>query len=294
MGLKIETWSIAYRKKREGLIFQDKGRFKVIANGHKGWYADPFLFDYKGETFLFAEFFSYELGRGVIVYSKYNEAKDEFEKFKEIICEDYHLSYPLIFTMGNDIYLIPESKASKTLYAYKAIDFPEKWEKQKPYINDMCLVDTTPFIYNDMLYAFSLKLSDSGNELLLLEFDKDKCSISRHKTLTKDMKVARPGGNIFDFNGKKFFVSQDCEKEYGQALNFLEIKDNFMNKFNDSVFHKVNPDCLKIVNDKCPSGIHTYNFSKNIEVIDVKYYKRSYYRVYKKIMSKLFKIKVNR
>lgn len=291
MGLKIETWSIAFRKKREGLIFEDKGGFKVIKNGHKGWYADPFLFEYKDETFLFAEFFSYELRKGVIVYSKYNEANDEFEEFKEIIHEDYHLSYPLIFTMENDIYLIPEANDSKTLYAYKAVDFPEKWEKQKPYINDIRLVDTTPFIYNDTLYAFSLKLSDSGNELLLLEFDKDKCSISQQKVLTKDMKIARPGGNIFDFNGRKVMVSQDCENEYGRALNFLEIKDNFLNEFNDSVFHEVNPDCLRIINDKCPSGIHTYNFNKKIEVIDVKYYRRSYYRIYKTIISKLFKNK---
>ena len=31
--------------------------------------------------------------------------KDNFEEFKEIIHEAYHLSYPLIFTMENDIYV---------------------------------------------------------------------------------------------------------------------------------------------------------------------------------------------
>ena len=72
MGLKIETWNIAYRKKTKNTFRDTNAPFEVIPNGHKGWYADPFLFDYKGETYLFAEYFSYKLGRGVISVSKYN------------------------------------------------------------------------------------------------------------------------------------------------------------------------------------------------------------------------------
>lgn len=41
MGLKIETWNIAYRKKEKD-FFDKKSPFKVINNGHKGRYTDPF------------------------------------------------------------------------------------------------------------------------------------------------------------------------------------------------------------------------------------------------------------
>ncbi|MBR1731949.1 MAG: hypothetical protein IJ725_05915, partial [Ruminococcus sp.] len=122
MGLKIETWSIAYRKKKQGLLFNDTSDFKVINNGRKGWYADPFLFDYDGKTYLFAELFSYDINRGVLVYAVYDEDRDCFSDFKEIIRQDYHLSYPFVF-IGDDgeIYIMPESSESEQLYLYKAI-----------------------------------------------------------------------------------------------------------------------------------------------------------------------------
>ena len=96
MGLKIETWSIAYRKKKNGLLFDDASDFQVIDNGRKGWYADPFLFDFDGKTYLFAEYFSYDISRGVLVVAVYDEAEEKFGDFKEIIREDYHLSYPFV------------------------------------------------------------------------------------------------------------------------------------------------------------------------------------------------------
>ena len=58
MGLKIETWNIAYRKKAMKTFRDTNEPFTVIPNGYKGWYADPFLFDYQGISYLFAEFFS--------------------------------------------------------------------------------------------------------------------------------------------------------------------------------------------------------------------------------------------
>ena len=192
MGIKIETWSIAYRKKKDGLIFNDTSGFKVIDNGHKGWYADPFLFDYDNKTYLFAEFFSYDIGRGVLVYAIYDEEKDCFSEFKEMIREDYHLSYPLVFISDDEIYLLPESNKSNQLYLYKAVSFPEKWKKCKIIAKNINLVDTTPFKCNDKHYAFSLELPD---KMLLLEFD-DSYNMIDKKYLSNDMSFSRSGGRI--------------------------------------------------------------------------------------------------
>ena len=280
MRLKIETWSIAYRKKKEGLIFNDVSDFTVIDNGRKGWYADPFLFDYKGKTYLFAEFFSYDIGRGVLVYAVYDDENERFSAFNEIIREDYHLSYPLVF-VGNDgeIYMMPESNESNELYLYKVVDFPEKWEKHKTIAEDIKLADTTLFVYNGKNYAFSLELDD---KMLLMELD-DSYNLIDKTLLSNDMSFARAGGRIFEYEGKKIFVSQDCKDDYGKAVNLIDFTlDN--KTFKHIIIKKITPEDVGLINSPKASGIHTYNFSDKLEVIDLKYYRNSYYRLFKRLI----------
>ena len=286
MGLKIETWSIAYRKKKDGLIIENTSDFKVIDNGHKGWYADPFLFDYKGNTYLFAEYYSYDIGRGVIVYAVYDEKTDSFSEFKEIIREDYHLSYPLVF-QGEDgqIYMMPESNQKEELYLYRAVSFPFKWKKEKIIMNGIKVVDTTPFQYQNKNYAFSLKLN---NQLLLLRFGDGIFEKPDVQFVTDDMSFARPGGHVFDLDGNKIFVSQDCSGEYGKAVNLLNFKlaDDKDHPVEFSLLKKITAEQVGLINEKPGAGIHTYNFSEKLEVIDIKYYRKSYYRLLKRIIKK--------
>lgn len=286
MGLKIETWSIAYRKKQNGLIIENTSDFKVIDNGHKGWYADPFLFDYKGDTYLFAEYYSYDLGRGVIAFAIYDEHTDSFSEFKELIREDYHLSYPLVF-QGEDgqIYMMPESNQKEELYLYRAVSFPFKWKKEKIIMNGIKVVDTTPFQYQNKNYAFSLKLN---NQLLLLRFGDGIFEKPDVQFVTDDMSFARPGGHVFDLDEKKIYVSQDCSEDYGKAVNLMRFRltgdQNTPVEF--ELLKKFTADQIELINGKPGEGIHTYNFSKKLEVIDIKYYRNSYYRLLKRIIKK--------
>lgn len=280
MGLTIETWSIAYRRRKKGLLFEDASDFTLIDNGHKGWYADPFLFDYKGKTYLFAEYFSYDIGRGVLVYAEYDDGNDSFGEFREIIREDYHLSYPLVFT-GNDgsIYMMPESNEAHELYLYKAVSFPHKWEKHRVIENHIKLVDTTPFKLNEKQYAFSLELDD---KMLLLEFDDDYHLLGK-KLLSNDMSFARAGGRVLEYDGKNVYVAQDCKEEYGKAINLMVFNLDH-DEFSCELLKKVTSEDVKLKNGGEASGIHTYNISDKLEVIDLKYYRRSYYRLFRRII----------
>lgn len=290
MGLKIETWNIAYRMK-QGSFLQSGGAFKVINNGRKGWYADPFIYEYNNETFLFAEFYSYKLSRGIIVCSQYNKCKESFSEFRDIIIEDYHLSYPVIFKFNGNIYMLPESSKSNNLFLYECKEFPYKWKKKKLVMENIKLVDTTPFIIDDRLYALTLRLDDNkpgSGDLLLLEFINNKFVISSQQILSNDMKFARPGGNCFRENENFYRVSQKCDNGYGEALNFIKLNENFLANYKEEIKSTVFPSDILLLNKKNkPDGIHTYNFSPSFEVVDLKYYKRSYYRIMLKIIKLL-------
>lgn len=293
MGLKIETWSIAYRKKRDGLLLEDGSDFKIINNGHKGWYADPFLFDYNGKTYLFAEFFSYKLGRGIIVYSEYDESKECFKKYQPIIIEDYHLSYPNVFVWNNKIYMIPEAHKSESVYLYEAVNFPHDWKKVKVLMRDIKLVDTTPFEINGSLKAITMQIDKDNpkhnNVMMLLDIDKDTFEVSNCKVVTDNISLARPGGKVIKIDNELIFVTQDCKEEYGKSLNFIKVCDIDKTGVTLRLVKKINTDQIAIINGSRASGIHTYNISNNLEVIDLKYYRRSYYRILLKIFQKIFK-----
>lgn len=288
MGLKIETWALAFRNRKNGLILNDNSEFTLIKSKKKGWFADPFLFDNNGDTYLFAEFFSYKLSRGVIAYSKYDKKKAVFEEFKEIITEDYHLSYPFVFDYNGNIYMMPESNESNSLYLYKAVDFPDRWEKLPPIIEKMKLVDTTPVFIGEKKYALSLRIdsnnTENKNELLLLDFSSNDFKVNNIKNLKTDMSTARPGGRFFKFNNRFYRVSQDCIDEYGKAINILEIDSNYFCNFKESLVKKITPKQINLVNAKQSEGIHTYNFSDKFEVIDLKYYKYSFIRIIYKLL----------
>lgn len=282
MGLKIETWNIAFRKRNKECLFDKLTPFKVIKNGYKGWYADPFLFDYNGETYLFAEYFSYKLGRGVLSFSKYDEINNKFSPFQEIINESFHLSYPVVFKYDNNIYMMPESSESSCLYLYKAVSFPDKWERLPAVFSNAKLVDTTPMVIDGKLYALTLKLDEidhSKGELLLLEFNGNEFVRTNDGIITSDMSIARPGGNFIRFNSKLFRISQDCDGSYGKAVNVIQLSENYFDDQKERLMEKISPEEINLTNDKVASGIHTYNLSEKLEVIDLKYYKNSVYHL---------------
>ena len=287
MGLKIETWNVAYRKRCRN-IFDKSKKFQVIKNGYKGWYADPFLFDYEDDTYLFAEYFSYKLNRGVIACAKYNEQRDKFGDFKEIIVEDFHLSYPVVFQYDGKIYMMPETGESNSLFMYEAVSFPNEWKRLPAVMTDIRLVDTTPIIVEDKLYALSLRVNEEDHtrgELILLEYNNGKFEISSQGILSQDMSEARPGGHFIREDNKWYRVSQDCGESYGKAINIMEVAEDFQKKYCEELKQKIYPEEVLLDIAEAPSGIHTYNNSKDLEVVDLKFYRNSFYRIIWRILS---------
>ena len=286
MKIVLDKWAVAYRKTQEDLL-DVKESFIPIPNNYKCFYADPFVFSYQGEDYLFVEYYSFRFGRGTIAYSKYNSISNTFGEFHEIIQEDYHLSYPLVFSYNNEIYLMPESYQSETLYIYKAIDFPDKWEKHAVLLENVKFVDTTPFIYNGEFYAVTKQNNTPDDPMLLLKIDSYTWRVTETKIVTTDKSISRPGGKVFQFNGQYYMVTQDCEKGYGTALNFLKFSINKTSNVSLDLVCRVTPEEIKIEGVSTVSGIHTFNTSNRLTVIDYKYPNFSLYRTFFRLVEKV-------
>ncbi len=269
MRLFLRQWQIAYRLKPQGSIFNDLGTpFVVIPNTLRYMAADPFLFLHNGTTYLFAEIFDKKEGIGKLGYAIFDGKK--FSKWKIIISEPYHLSYPNIFEFDGNIYIVPEANESKTVYAYKAVNFPDKWEKiSPPIIEGKQLVDTTFLDYNNKHLMFTYDIiPDENKKLYIYELDENvKAELFINESISDDDASARPGGNFFEYNGKIIRVSQNCDGDYGIGVVFSEVEECSENAYCEKKLLEISPKNVNI-NKKFISGLHTYNANDEIEVID--------------------------
>lgn len=264
-GLFAESWNVAWRMKAKGTLLSDKEtEFFVIPNSFFSWAADPFLFKYGEETYIFAELYDYISRRGTLGYCKLEV--QGVTKWKKVVQESYHLSYPFIKQVGDEIYIIPESGAAKTLYAYRAVEFPDKWEKVQVIRENVLYGDTTPFMWNEHPFALTYDVEDKY-KLVLLDLEND----CRDRLVGEDtLNIQRPAGAVFRVNGEIMRPAQNCTHTYGEGLVFYKIKFDGEQQYTETEVARIYPEDLNLSRKMIKDGMHTYNATDSFEVIDIK------------------------
>ena len=265
-----EYWMIAYRKRNGAKHFYDE---KLIQNltliSHKRYltYADPFLFEWEGETWLFYEKQNLGTMHGELWCQNLDNRKS---KPCRILKENFHLSYPQIFRIGKTIYMIPESRNADAIRLYICRKFPDKWEFTQT-IKEIPAVDTTYFYAEDAGEGFFFTYKENCLYIYEASLEKDRPVMGECLYQSPIDKTKRPGGFLFQEEEMWLRPSQYCENYYGEELIFQEIL-HFPNA-KDHIFLENEYARIKAENIMIPGrniiGIHTYNQTKQYEVIDV-------------------------
>lgn len=269
------AWQIAYRMKPEGSILTDRDTpFRLINNTWKYWTADPMVFSYNGNIYLFAELYSYNLKRGVIGCCEWK--KNHWSHWKVIIKQTYHMSFPYVFLWENEIYLIPETSETKTVELYKADKFPYKWKKIKTILKNVTLTDTIVINNkNNSLDVLTTEFVDGKMLDIYLSFDSQFNVMKKEVWHSeKDNNTGggdwRNGGRLVNISNNDteyiYRVTQNCRNGYGKGLIFT-LFDDAIATAKDCIM--LFPDDFEIDTVKKISGIHTYTAIDNMEVIDI-------------------------
>lgn len=259
------SWQIAYRTINSNSklpINDNKILYNLIPISDSKHYADPFIFKQDNTVYLFAECMDRFQGKGTIAVSEYQNGK--FSKFKEILVEDFHLSFPNVFMQNDDIFMMPETSQKGQVRIYKAKSFPYEWvlhaillDDEKPYVDSMFLDnDKTKVLcyYKDGEKEYNNCFSLNAIDGVLTPLDKIcECNM-------------RPGGNAFAFGDKTYRIVQNCSNYYGQSMFIVdtETPEKIIGEISDKNLC-FKPQILKI------TGAHTFNREAGFEVIDIKY-----------------------
>ena len=125
------------------------------------FYADPFPFEHEGRMFVFVEDFVHALGYGVISAVEFG-AGGPLGTPRPVLDIGTHLSYPFVFARDGVVFMIPETVATNTVDLYRAVSFPDRWEKEATLLSGIAASDATLFEHAGRWWMFATVRDDGG------------------------------------------------------------------------------------------------------------------------------------
>ena len=270
---KIIRYSIGYSYHNDHTKSLDC--YKEVKNPVGRFLADPFTLEHDGCNFIFVEDLFYADNKGRISAIKVDG--DKYEFLGVVLEENFHLSFPYVFSHDNKIYMIPESSQNKDIRLYKCINFPMKWKLDKVLMSDVSAADTL-LINKDKIWFMltnicSANFDDHQSELHIFYSD-DLKSGSWQPILSGNPVIFDPhkgrNGGIFFHKGKIYRINQvHGMGHYGKSFKINEIVSITKNEYVEKEIMDINPNFKKGI-------IATHHFSANntIAAVDYSRYER--------------------
>jgi hypothetical protein len=269
LAVARQQWFVAYQRRRDALpsaaAFQ---RATVLAAPRDRFYADPCLIDWHDETHLFFERFDYATGKGVIASCRLTP--DGHCDTPQIVLErPYHLSYPFVFRVGGEAFMVPETAASGAIELYRADAFPAGWTLDSVLVSGVRAVDPTLIEHEGRFWLFANVAVDGASnddELCLFSAPALRGPWEPHprNPVISDVRRARPAGRPFvDDAGRLVRPSQDCARGYGSAVVFSRIDELSTTEYRETPVGRLERS-WRTAN----LGTHTYARSRLWEALD--------------------------
>jgi len=155
-------WSVGFVRNNKSWRNINFTEMEIIPNPSGHFLADPFLYSFGHLDYCFVEDYSFTAKKGNI--AAYLLDGNKIIDQGTVLDESFHLSYPNIFKVGEDIFMIPETAENKDIRIYRSAHFPSEWVLHKQLMTDISAADTNVFYYQDRWWMFTnIDSSDIGD-----------------------------------------------------------------------------------------------------------------------------------
>ena len=231
--------------------------------GH--FYADPMAFEHRGRRWSFVEDFDYGVNKAVISVAEIG-SDGKPDAFRPCLSRPYHLSYPLVFAYGGEIFMLPETSANGQVELYRAVNFPFEWRLEKVLLQ-LPGVDTTPLYHEGRWWLFTTITEPFGwaafGFLFMADSLTGEWTLHPASPISSSVFDARSAGPIFKWDGLLLRPTQSTCPRYGYSFSLHNITRLDPEGFEQ---HKV----ITIEPDRTPYlfGTHSYSRTGDLETID--------------------------
>jgi hypothetical protein len=264
----VHSWKLAVRVGAPLLV--DRGTpanldgFRWVESPRDRFYADPFLVEHEGKTWLYFE--DADLASGLAVISVAEMRPDgTLSEPRRALERPYHLSYPHVFRDGRDLYMIPETKGNGAVELYRCERFPDRWGFERALFAGN-VVDTTLWVEDGVYWFFTTFVEPRSAATQLLLFSADALTGAWHphpdNPISTDASNSRGAGAIFRHrDGRLIRPSQDCSISYGRSFTLNEIVALDRRRYEER-------PAVTIRAPRGFTGTHTYAHAGRVEVVD--------------------------
>jgi hypothetical protein len=264
-----QQWFIAYRRRGDTLPSGETfDGATVLVPPRDRFYADPCVVDRRGSSYLFFEEFDFARQKGVVSCTRLAANGDRTPP-QVVLERPYHLSYPFVFFVGEDAFMLPETAANGAIELYRAVSFPDEWELDAVLVRDVRAVDPTLIEHEGRLWLFAniaVRGASINDELFLFSAPSVRGPWQPHprNPVVSDVRRARPAGRPFRDESRALIrPSQDCSSLYGSAVVFNRIEELSDTGYRETPIGRLEPGWRH-----ANLGTHTYTASETWEAVD--------------------------
>jgi hypothetical protein len=255
-----EQWVLAFRRRGSN------DRFTIVHPPADRFYADPFLAEHDGRTFVFFEDYSYVEGKGTIACAELRASG--IGEPQTVIAGPDHLSYPSLFQWKGDWFMIPETGARRRLEIWRARQFPGDWTLETVALDGVDACDATVCQYDGRWWMFVTLCVAGGpraDEVSLFYADTPAGPWRPHRTnpVVSDVAHARSAGALYRDGEALIRPAQDAREGYGHAITLSRIDRLTPREYRETPVGSIRPTWHPRVR-----GTHTIAQSSMFEVID--------------------------
>lgn len=186
--------------------------------------ADPFMINVDSAWYMFFEVMNAQTNKGDIgLATSKDGVKWDYRQI--VLSELFHLSYPYVFAVENEYFMVPESYEANSIKLYRAVSFPVRWEPVETILEGPW-VDSSVFFFKGLWWLFSNPVVPPNQILELFYATSIVGPWHRHAMsplINGNNRIARGGGRVILLDGKPVRFAQDCFPSYGTSIRAFEI-----------------------------------------------------------------------
>lgn len=194
---------------------------EIVADIPAVMVADPFLHVHEDRIWIFFEALDARDRKGVIGSASSGDGRNwRYEGI--VLCEDFHLSYPLVVKWDGKLWMIPETHEDNSVRLYESTGSPSEWKFHSRLLVGHHFADATPFQEGGRWYMFV-----TIDRILFLYHAESLFGpwimhpSSPVKSPPEDR--YRCGGRVQAFDGSLIRMAQLSRPYYGRALDGIDI-----------------------------------------------------------------------
>lgn len=263
----MSHWQIGLRRSKQPLYCCPESvaaaQFTWLDSPRGKFWADPFLIERDGASWVFFENYDYAEKRAVIDCGRIESGR--LVDVRTALNRPEHLSFPYVFEHDGTVWMVPESEQAGAVNLFRAARFPDQWVLERTLL-DIRAVDSVPFLHRNRWHMFVSPVVVDAQVPFTMLFTAPQLlgpwMLHPAGCISSDVRFARSAGAVIHDGERLIRVNQECAEGYGHSICFSEIELG-EETYEAKPYGHLLPEALGDI-----GGVHTYNRVGDWEVID--------------------------